>query len=131
MPALQDSGATAHHRPRSHRTCTMIGFGTSLRITKTGRERCSGCFAVSRSFRRIDWHFYGSWSNRGEISIEPIAQQGPNACRILREKEMIETAEQMQLGRLPGALEHISIDCSVGVRELLARVDQQQRARRD
>src|SRR5271170_2278585 len=41
-----------------------------------------------------------------EILVEPVAQQRPDPRRILREQEMIEPAEQMQLAGLAGALEH-------------------------
>ena len=65
-----------------------------------------------------------------EIVAEPVAQQVPHAGVALAEHEMVGVAEQVQLGRLAGALEQL--DRLLGRRHrIVRRMQQQQRARRD
>src|ERR1700685_3256842 len=65
-----------------------------------------------------------------KISVEPAAHHGPHPRRFLREQEVIEAREQMQLGRLAGVLEHFHRLFGRRYR-ILGGMDEEQRPRRD
>src|ERR1041385_1868433 len=47
-----------------------------------------------------------SRSSHRKIGLQPVAYDAPYAVIVFRKHEMVEVAEQMQLGRLTCALEH-------------------------
>src|SRR5262245_24565567 len=67
---------------------------------------------------------------RREIVAEPAAQQVPHARVVLTEHEMVGIADQMQLGRLSRALEHLD-RLLRGRDRIVGGMQQQQRTGRD
>src|SRR5215216_7598637 len=80
-----------HCRAASARTVrASIRAGNPLSARSRGGSRGAGARAPHR-----------------KVGVEPVAHDRPDALVVLRECEVVEAAEQMQLGRLPGAPEQL------------------------
>src|SRR5262249_10288670 len=93
-----------------------MGMTFTRMFTPRSRVRRGGDFCRCRGCRKI--------------AIEPAAQEIPDARVALAEHEMIGAADEMQLGRLPGALEQL--DRLLGGGDgIVGGMQQEQRTRGD
>src|SRR5689334_4297890 len=77
--------------------CARSAWATRILFLLTQLPSAGRLDGVGISTRRND---------RRKIIFQPIVYDAPDAGVVFRKHEMVEAAEQMQLGRLTGALEH-------------------------